>query len=345
MRPTAALFPIALLAGAFAGGGSWDFVLLVFLLYYTAQLLGLCAADSFRNAAACEPGVRRVDKRFGGALSCALFASAVMLLFALLLRSNSADGMDHAALLRRMILRATISAILINIEHLFEERMFALGRRVDGVALSCIGNGILLAGALIDAETNAAGAIFALAAGLGAALAIATGYAIEPPHAFSLRPVNIPFFPRACLQTLLYPALACALALLSAGGDGAKLDATVPALLFGLIPWRLARTTARRSADESRPLNLLLIAFAAVPPILAGWLPAARPFASMGALALICGAAAFCAPGKRLYIGIALTVAACLPISYPLYLNAVFALAAVLVNVRRAFLRRKRGAA
>ena len=345
MRPTAALFPLVGLIAALLSQGTRDFVLIVFILYYLIQLVSLCATDSFRNAAACEPGMRKVDRRFGGALPFMLIAVAAALLLARSFQSPSMDintmyAVDHARYIQEQLFRAALTAAFISIEHLFEERMFALGRRVDGVILSCICNGILLAGALIDAEASAAGNIITVAAGIGMAISLVTAYAIEPPHGFSLKPRNVPFFPRACIQTLLYPAIACAAVLLQSNGNGAQLDAAIPAVLFGLIPWRLSRTTARRTYDESRPLNLLLIAFAAVSAIAAIWLPAVRPFALTATVALLCGAAVFCAPSTRLYAGIGLVIAAVLPLSYPYDLNAIPALVAILINIKHAFLRK-----
>ncbi len=345
MRPTAALFPLVGLIAALLSQGMRYFVIIVFILYYLIQLVSLCATDSFRNAAACEPGMRKVDRRFGGALPFMVIAVAAMLLFAWSFHSMSMDTnaiytFDHVEYIQEQLFRATLATAFISIEHLFEERMFALGRRIDGVILSCICNGMLLAGALIDAEANAAGDIFTAAAGIGMTISLVTAYAIEPPHGFSLKPRNVPFFPRACVQTLLYPATACAAILLLSNGDGAQLDATLPAVLFGLIPWRLSRTTARRTHDESRPLNLLLITFAAVPAITAIWLPAVRPFALTATLALICSAAVFCAPSARLYAGIGFVIAAILPLSFPYCLNVIPALAAILINIKQAFLRK-----
>lgn len=345
-RPTAALFPLVGLVAALLSSAARDFVTLTYFAYYAIQLASLCATESFRNAAACEPGVRRVDRRFGSALLCALIGSAIALLFTQLLRpatinADAAQAVDHSAYIYRMIFRATLAAALINIEHLFEERMFALGRRIDGVLLSCISNGILLADALLDANAGADGGYFALAAGLGALLSAATSYAIEPPHGFSPLPRNLPFLPRASLQTLLYPAASLAAALFLSDGDGAKLDASLPALLFGLIPWRLARTTARRTPDESRPLNLLLTAFATIPTITATFHPAAQPYAQTGTLSLICAAAIFCAPSARLYIGTALILVATLPLSYPWHIKLIPALAAIVINLKGIFLRKK----
>ena len=66
MRPTDILFPLAGIAAALLNFP--EILTETILYYYMLQIFSLCAVDSFRNAAAREPGVRRVDKRFGGAL-------------------------------------------------------------------------------------------------------------------------------------------------------------------------------------------------------------------------------------------------------------------------------------
>ena len=76
MRPAAALFPLALILG-----GAESIPLLP--IYFALQIFSLCAVDSFRNAAAREPGLRRADRRFWGAVlpllvSLALIASVLI---------------------------------------------------------------------------------------------------------------------------------------------------------------------------------------------------------------------------------------------------------------------------
>ena len=339
LRPTAALFPLACLIAA--GIGRAELPVRLLEAYYLVQLFSLCAADCFRNAAAREPGVRRVDRRFGGALA-QLIAGVAILCLLLALDVLPLDGYMLAA------------AALISIEHLFEERMYALARPVDGAILSMVANGLLLAGLLLDGGAGLTGPLpsfFALCgAGLGALIAAATAYAVEPAHGFSIKPVNLPRAPRTCLQTLLYPAVHlayCAAAnqlpnLARFGGEARLL-----AFPCGLILWRLARTVCRRSVDESRPLNLLLIALAALSIAVAAWMPDYRACALAAELALICSAAVFCAPSVRLWSGIALTAAALAlalanPFAAPLNAIAVTlcAAAAAIPNLKHAFLKR-----
>ena len=321
LRPTAALFPVAGIIGALLGSGTEIFG--IYVSYYLLQLLSLCAADCFRNAAAQEPGIRRVDRRFSGAF--------VQLIIGIILTWTVSQFVLSAHLEIANWKGAIIAAALINIEHMFEERMYALGRRVDGVMLSCITNGLLLVGLVL----NRGMAYAIVGAGLGALISAITAYAIEPAHGFSLKPANLSFAASATPQTLLYViAVVAALAL-----TGMKIEEIPAPLLFGLIPWRLARTTCRRTQDESRPLNLLLTACAAIPAAIAAWLPAVTPYAITASIALLCGAVVFCAPSKRLYAGIVFISAALIPFPTPL-INAALSLAAIGINMKQAFLKK-----
>ena len=344
MRPTAALFPLALLIAAAMGRAQ---AASLGLLYYGMQLCTLCAVDCFRNGAAREAGVRRVDRRFGGAILQMMLGIGLML----------------AAMLLCPVLKKQFSAALfaaagcVTLEQLFEERMFALGRRLEGVVLSGIANLLLLAGLMLDGaggvEANlpmALDAPFTLGgAALGALIALGPAYLVEPAHGFSLKPVNLALMPRACVQTLLFPAAALALV-------AVLRDASFRAepLLYGMILWRLARTTCRRTDEESRPLNLLLMALMATPAII--WALRSdgtlcgmelRPFAVASLLAGICAGAVFCAPAWRYWLGCALLLAAgALNALHPLpdVWNTVAVCAcgliALVLNLHKAFLRR-----
>ena len=334
LRPSAALFPLAGLTAALLGRE--ESVISLFFLVHCIQLFSLCAADCFRNGAAREPGVRRVDRRFGGALvqlagGILLLALAARFLFPREIRACS-----------------LIAAACICIEQLFEERMFALSRSLDGAILSLISNLLLLVGLMLEGgalEAPLPGFFLACAAGLSALIAAVTAYALERAHGFSLKPRNLPLCPRAVLQTLLYPALGAA-ALLLHRRMGAPQAQPLP-LLSGLILWRLARTVARRAADESRPLNLLLLLPTAGLAAASAFLPALLPWAAALLLSLLCAALVFCAPSVRLFCGIflcggALALASLHPLPPTPCAAAACALsaAAVALNLRRAFLKR-----
>ena len=327
MRPTAALFPIAGIAGALLG--NYHCVMILFVSYYLMQLFSLCAADCFRNAAAREPGVRRVDSRFGG--------SFIPLAVGIILTGLAWEyGLSIAWRIPNWH-GACIAAALVCIEHLFEERMYVLGRRMDGAILSCIANGLLAAGLILGSgnitKVKGASMYAMIGAGLGAAISIATSYAIEPIHGFSLKPQNLRFAASAVPQTLLYPIIAVITTLFT--------KKSVPEmtlfLLSGLIAWRLARTTFRRTEDESRRLNLLLIACAAIPTALSTFETSARPVALMAYIALICATIIFCYPTERHFIGIILIAIAFLT---PPIIATILSLAAIAINLHKAFLKK-----
>ena len=322
MRPAAALFPLAGLIASLLGAARQTAAL--FAVYYILQLLTLCAADCFRNAAAREPGMRRVDRRFGGALIQMLPG---LFIGAFLILNYDVD--------RRVIFTATF----LIIEHLFEERLYALARPADGAVLSVVSGLLLAAGLLLDSAGGVTGPFEGFYTFCGTSLtmliALVTSFIMEGSHGFSPVPRNIVRFPGACVQTLLYPA-ACIPLL--------RFTGIAPALA-GLVLWRLSRTLCRRTADESRRLNLLLVAASAILVVAGLWISLAWGF--MALLASVCAAIVFCAPGVRLYIGIVLLAAAlALQVSgllpgqmLPAAVPAACALAVVL-NLKRAFLKK-----
>ena len=349
MRPTAALFPLAALIAAVLGGGALVGRLMLF--YYALQVCTLCAVDCFRNGAAREAGVRRADRRFGGGIVQLALGTGLLLAGMLLcsvLKPNFSAGLFAAA-------------GCVTLEQLFEERMYALGRRVDGVTLSILANLLLLGGLLLDGAggvelnlPNVSDCPFTLGgAALGALIALVTSYAVEPAHGFSLKPVNLALFPRGCVQALLYPAAALAVAA-ALPTELRESCVCLEALLYGLILWRLARTTCRRSDEESRPLNLLLMVLAAVPAAIGLIWPEISfrgmqilSFAAAAALAALCAGVVFCAPAWRYWLGFALVLAADalmllrpLPEMWNMAAGCVCCLIAVVLNLHRAFLRK-----
>lgn len=333
MRPSAALFPLVLIAAQWITGELYPEVVL--FLYLILQMFSLCAVDCFRNAAAREPGPRKVDKRFWGSLPMLFIASAAMLSLIVHTAGNFSAGYIFFPLL----------PLLISIEHLFEERLFTLNRRSDGNILSLIANGLLFAGLMLDGSNGVPKPFemfYTLAAsGLGALIAVLTSLVIAPPKGFSLIPRNLGFAPKAILQTLLFPAAYLGLISLISKG----FDDYVVGFFAGYTLWRLSRTVCRRSFDESRPLNLLLIAVCAVMTGAAGFVPALFEPAICCLLALVCAMIVFLHIGWRNLTGALLLIAAAaciyLKIEYANYIAAACSLIAVIINLKNAFLRRK----
>lgn len=328
MRPTAALFPAVLAASCMLGATQLASRLM--LVYFIMQLFSLCATDSFRNAAAREPGVKRVDRRFSGTFLQMIFGLCLGAVASSLLFRNHDGNL-------RFLPVCGISACII-IEQLFEERMFALSHPHDGVILSVISNLLLLMGLQLDAGGGVSAPFMGFysicAAGLGMVIAIITCYGIEPMHAFSLKPIHIGFFPKAAVQSLLYLPLAIALC-------GFQFPVFV-----GWMLWRLSRTVCRRSLNESWALNALLTAICAALLIASGFVEGLHACAAACMLALLCAEAVYCAPGWRLYVGTALLIGGWAIGEAQIWMDrghiivVVLALIAAILNLHRAFLRK-----
>lgn len=331
LRPTAALFPIVGIAGILCGRA--ETVRSFFLYYYLLRIFTLDTVGCFRNGAAREPGVRRVDRRFSGSLLPLLIGGICVYMVVPIFLPNIYENIHAVGQY------TDVAAGLVTTEHLFEERTYALGRRVDGVILSCVTNGLLLLALLLYRESPQAANVpyLLLGAGLGVIISVATSFAIEPMHGFSLKPIDLRELGSSSPQTFLYPLVALLVGYLACH-RGFRGDVLFP-FLYGLIPWRLARTPARRSADESYPLNLLLISIAATTAAAAAWCPALWPCAIAATIALLCGVCVYCMPSWRLLKGIALVIAALIPFFFP-YCNALLAIVAIDLNLKNA-LRRK----
>lgn len=308
MRPSAAFFPLALLVSAVFGNETTATAFLA--LWYALQITTLCAPDAFRNAAAREPGVRRVGKRFwGGIVQCiiggALLAWPIWTLMRMLAVANS-------------LIPLAAAAFLMIIEQMFEERMFALGRNVDGALLSLISSVLLLLGLMLDAGSGvkapefynsllgrtAGLRNFYLLCGCAAAvlISIIMSLLIARGKGFTPFPINCGFAPRAMLQVLLYPAAAVGL---TASG---KFGIDTRHLLVGLILWQLSRTVCRRIKLESKPLDWLLTVVCAVFAVLACLHPAFMPYAVCCGAAFVCAAIIYLAPSVRLYVSLAVVI-------------------------------------
>lgn len=347
MRPTDIVLALAGIAAACVDP---LLPLTLFIYYFILQLFTLCAVDSFRNAAAREPGVRRVDRRFTGSIFPLLLGIALFLLFLKLINRGEGEISEAIPLLG--------AAACVIIEQLFEERMHAIGKSVDVVLMSVVSGLLLFAGMVLDSfwmDGESLKCTFTLCgAGLGALVAMIASLTAEPLRAFSLVPRNVPFCPKAAVQALLYPAAMCALMIHEGRLSG---EYGILALLIGLAFWRLSRTVCRRAADESRPLNLMLVCATAVSVIIyqlfklgivpGGWAEPAYICAEGMILLLICTIVVFCAPGWRLYAGAVLLAIACslnvlLPGFYPHagYISIALCIIAVVLNLHKAFLRK-----
>lgn len=307
MRPSAAFFPLALMVSALFGDKTTTMAL--YLMWSVLQITTLCAPVAFCNAAAREPGVRRVGRRFWGGIMQCLLGGA--LLFVPLACSPARPGIS---------ITVAVSAFLIIIEQMFEERMFALGRKVDGTLLSLIANAFLLIGLMLDAGSAVKApevyskllgkttefANFYLLCGCGVAVLISAllTFVMAGGKGFTPFPVNCGHGPKALLQVLLYHTA------VNIAGQAPDTGIALRHVLFGMILWQLSRTVCRRTQRESKPLDWLLTVITAVFAVLACLHPAFLPYAICCGAALICAMAIYLAPSVRLYVcaGAALSI-------------------------------------
>ena len=342
MRPSAALFPAVLLVSALRGDA--QLTALLFFCWLVLQLCTLCSAEAFRNAAAREPGVKRVDKRFSGAWPVLVLGGVL----------GGAIGvfLQGKGLISQWMLPAA-AAWLIIIEQLFEERMYALSHSSDGAILGVVANVLLFAGLMIDSSegiaspVNLSGFYTLCGAGLGMLISIIASYIIEPMHAFSLVPRNIGFFPKAAVQSLLYPAVVFAVLAILMDIEGepfaAVFQSDFSCVFAGLILWRLSRTVCRRANDESRPLNLLLVASCTLLIIGGCFVETLTVFGFFAIIALLCSIIVYCAPSVRLYIGFVLLCVAWLylsPYSQSHLIGIACSAVAIILNLHKAFLKK-----
>jgi len=294
-RPSDAFFPLVGLLCALLGYRTR--IMNFFFMYFLIQLCSLCCAGAFRNAATRELSVRRVEKRFGGALVQLVFGVGIMFAGVHYLKLANIRSMSFIAL--------TASAALKILEQLFEEYLFASKKQTDAMLLSLISNVLLACGLIMDATGGIPlyfDSFYTLCtAGIGVAVGFFISCMVVRAPRISLLPRNLGYVPKAIFQTLLYPVLAMAAIYLY--------DFPLIAAMAGLIPWRLARTVCRRSQDESRPLDLLLMffsAFSLMVILLINTYPpydALMPYAYAFFAAMLCAELVFCAPSVRLYLG------------------------------------------
>ena len=292
MRPGAAFFPLALLISALFGDELTVFLFL--LLWYALQITTLAAPEAFRNAAAREPGVRRVGRRFwGGIMQCLLGGALLIVPIAMLSRE---------LMLQNDLVVLAGSAFLIIIEQMFEERMFALSRNVDGTLMSLISNALLTVGLMFTGADDPGllqNPWLPGCCGAAALIAAVLTFVLAGGKGFTLLPVNCGFAPKAMLQVFLYPAAVTAASIVL------KVAVDARHILAGLILWQLSRTVYRRARTESKPLDWLLTVACAVFAILACLHPAFLPYAVCCTTAFVCAAVMYNHPSVRLYLCLA----------------------------------------
>lgn len=246
-RPSDLFLPAAFLIASLLGRGTA--ALCLFICLYAVKLCSFCAADSLPAAFASQPSVKYVQ------------GSAVVALIAQL------PGAILTALIFRMIpvtrplLPLVPCGMLLNIEHVFYNYLFAVGDSKSACFSRCITAVTALLGMLLCTPREY---VFLNPANIEAAwplitsgLAAMIGLFLSMTLGGKLRPVlNGEVFRRAplsMLQTALCPALT--IAVLAAMWPASFTPAPVFA---GWALYEAFRTPFRRSALESKSMNRLL---------------------------------------------------------------------------------------
>ena len=282
-----ALLPGSLLIAALLGREA--VALCLFTALYAVKLCSLAAADGLRAAFARQPSMRYVQ---GSALLALLLQIPGAAVAALISRLSG---------LNASYLPFIACGLLLNIEHVFYEYLFAAGDGRSATLCRGITALLTLAGLLLcappAAKTFPVGeyeAVFLLipcaaSALVGLSISLASGGRLRPKlNAEVLRRA-----PASLLRTLLFPALAIiALALLKPE------PFTALPLFAGLTLYAPCCAPFRRTPSESAGMNRLLLAVCGAAVICAVIRGLTSAFSPNDDILLVCGGillAALCA--------------------------------------------------
>ena len=255
MRPSDAFLPMAHCAAALLGRNAVS--LYLFAATYAVKACGLASSNGLRGVFALQPSMRYVQGSAAVSLLLQLVGAVVAALIARIMGQNPT------------LYPLIISGLLLNIDHVFYEYLFAVG---DGHSASlCRGITALLtlAGLLLCAPATPG---YKLPDGMEPAWPLVTtglsalvGFVISVALGGRLRPkLNTEVLrqaPLALLQTLLYPALALTTLI------WLKLPDAAFSLFAGLAIYELCRTPFRRSPQESKGMNRALLTLCIVATI------------------------------------------------------------------------------
>ena len=248
-RPSGLFLPAAFLAASMLGRGTA--ALCLFICLYAVKLCSLCAADSLPAAFASQPSVKYVQ---GSAVAALVAQLPGAILTALIFRLFSVT---------RPLLPLIPCGMLLNIEHVFYNYLFAVGDSKSACFSRCITAVMALLGMLLCSpreygllNPSNIEAIWPL---ITSGLAALIGLFLSMTLGGKLRPVlNAEVFRRAplsMLQTALCPALTIAALAALWPSD------FHPAPVFaGWALYEACRTPFRRTALESKFMNRLLCA-------------------------------------------------------------------------------------
>jgi len=248
LRPSDLFLPLTFLAACLLGRGSA--ALGLFKAWYAARLCALATSDGLRATFATQPSIKYVQGSAIVSLGCQLPGAALSALILYLIPDA------------RLLLPLVPCGLLLNIEHVFYEYLYAVGDKKSALACRCLTAVLVLLGLILCMQAQQGivkiSAInpnwLLITCGLSALIGLFISFALGGSFHPVPNPEVIRRAPLSMLHAGLYPALALpALALLWPGHF-------TPAPLFaGLLLYEACRTPFRRSPLESRPMNRLLL--------------------------------------------------------------------------------------
>lgn len=252
-RISDAFLPASLLVASLLERNAVAFAL--FLSLYTVRFCALSSTIGLRRTFAQQPSLRYVQ---GSAL------------LALILQPPG-TGIAHSILSvmvpRLNALPWVLCGMLLNIEHVFYEYLYALGDRHSAAMCRIITALLTLMGLLLSSprdpsrlhHTDPACVWLIVTSGIAAlvslTIGICSGVRIHP----RLNADLLRCAPVSMLQTALYPAVSLLFTHLIKPGAASCLP-----IFAGLLLCELCRTPFRRTASESPPMNVALLATCAL---------------------------------------------------------------------------------
>ena len=251
-RPADAFLPAALLISTVLGRDA-----VAFDFFFACMLVRLCSlatATGLRAAFARQPAMRYVQ----GSACTALIVQC----------AGAAVALPILSALKPHPLPMVACGLLINIEHIFYEYMYAVGDGSSATLSRGITAALALTGLLLSAPSGWNVENIALCqpiyplvtSGVSALAALVIGLCMGGRFRPKLNLQVFKVAPMAMLQAALYPALAV---LITAVFNVLPVATSAP-LFAGLILYELCRTPFRRSPAEARPLNKALLVVSAI---------------------------------------------------------------------------------
>ena len=252
IRPTDACLPLALMLCSALGRSYTADTLFRYLLF--CRLFALASATGLRQAFSLQPSMRRARGSVKAALLLQLLGAIVTV---------GAELWNNRGAFVPYTMIYICIGLLLNIEHVFYEYLYAAGER-RSAAICRVITSVLVAGSALMAGSGEGllpyGTHWLLGASFIAALVSAViGLAIGGGLAGRLNAQVIACAPLSILHCLIYPLAWLLLMALPVTRQWLNSMTSVP-FFAGLTVYELARTPFRRSAMEARSLNAALLA-------------------------------------------------------------------------------------